>query len=193
MVIAVGGAGLYAFLTLAGSARPEPATFALLLAGAALVLSLRALHRLVTALARPDVRTLVARVDQVGAAGRRALRDEKRMVLRAIKELDFDRAMGKISEADYDQVRAGYRLRAVEVMRALDEAPELHPELLRELETRTGSGGEAPPTADTDDAAPPVDGDGEAPEEAERICEACGGSNDVDAKFCKHCGKELAA
>jgi hypothetical protein len=57
------------------------------------------------------------------------LRDEKRRLLRAIKELEFDFGMGKLSKGDFDNVIATYRLRAIEVMRALEGGATLHPEL----------------------------------------------------------------
>lgn len=187
VLVLAAAAALFGFLVVAGGARPEPATYALVVAGGALILCLRTLYRLVIALARPDVRAVLDRADLAAEAGRRELRDEKKRILRAIKELDFDRAMGKISQADYDRVRQGYRLRAVDVMRALDEAPALHPDLLRDLDARHGSGsGPASPVAVAPQAHAP-------PAASSRTCGACEGTNDPDAKFCKHCGKELAA
>ena len=62
-------------------------------------------------------RTLVPLVTPVSAsppvAGgrtRAALEREKALVLRSIKELEFDFAMGKVSQADFDEM--GGRLRA---------------------------------------------------------------------------------
>jgi hypothetical protein len=54
----------------------------------------------------------------LGAKGE--LEKEKRTLLKAIKEAEFDHAMGKLSKADVDQLVRGYRARAIEVIKALD-------------------------------------------------------------------------
>src|SRR5262249_28528231 len=57
------------------------------------------------------------------ATGRRRkeLEREKQMLLKALKELAFDREMHKVSDADYEDIAGTYRARAVRVMRQLDE------------------------------------------------------------------------
>ena len=49
----------------------------------------------------------------VGGRTRAAIEREKTLVLRAIKELEFDRAMGKVSEADWQEMTSRLRARAV--------------------------------------------------------------------------------
>jgi hypothetical protein len=56
----------------------------------------------------------------VGAATLAALRAEKALALRTIKELEFDRAMGKVSEADFDEMAGRLRARALRVMEQLE-------------------------------------------------------------------------
>lgn len=53
---------------------------------------------------------------------RRALIEQRDMVYEAIRELDFDYRMGKVEADDYRQTRARYTARAVEFMKALDNA-----------------------------------------------------------------------
>jgi hypothetical protein len=54
-----------------------------------------------------------------------ALSTEKHMALVAIKEADFDRAMGKLSDEDYGALRQVYEDRALGAMTELDAlAPE---------------------------------------------------------------------
>lgn len=60
----------------------------------------------------------------VGAAGRKALLAEKALALRTIKELEFDRAMGKISQADFEEMAGRLKARALRLMQQLDGAPE---------------------------------------------------------------------
>lgn len=54
----------------------------------------------------------------VGA--RAELEREKKSLLKAIKEAEFDREMGKLSKADSDEMIGLYRARAIEVIKELD-------------------------------------------------------------------------
>lgn len=53
---------------------------------------------------------------------RAALEGQKALVLRSLKELEFDRAMGKISESDFAELSGRLRARAVSVMADLDRS-----------------------------------------------------------------------
>lgn len=108
----------------------DAATLGLALACAALIGALRGMWGVVFVLARPGGETSVEVASVYGSKAE--LREEKQRVLRAIKELEFDHDMGKLSDADFKLVSDAYRLRAIEVMRALEEGEQdLHP-LLRE-------------------------------------------------------------
>jgi len=120
---------------LVGDATLEPATWALSAAGVALMHALFCLHRMVEAMARPSARAIIARELASDRADRRVLLEERRRLLRAIKELEFDHALGKLSDEDFAPVRERYQLRAIEVMRALDQGQSLHPGLEVMLET----------------------------------------------------------
>lgn len=54
----------------------------------------------------------------IGARGE--LEREKKTLLKAIKEAEFDREMGKLSKTDADEMIGIYRSRAIEVIRELD-------------------------------------------------------------------------
>jgi hypothetical protein len=54
----------------------------------------------------------------IGARGQ--LLKEKKTLLKAIKEAEFDFAMGKLSKADSDALIRDYRARAIEVIKELD-------------------------------------------------------------------------
>ena len=56
----------------------------------------------------------------IGGRTRIALEREKTLVLRSIKELEFDFAMGKIAKADFDEMSGRLRARALGLMRQLD-------------------------------------------------------------------------
>lgn len=196
---AIGGLALLGYLVVVGEAHLDASTVALVCVGGALLVCLRSMFRIVQALGRADVHTVVEQAGDIGIGTDRELREEKRRLLRAINELRFDHEMGKLSKEDYDVVRQGFELRAIEVMRALDAGAGLHPEL--EAALARVSAGKAASEGKTD-------AEGKAASEAEvasddkivntteiatRVCAACDGVNDADARFCKHCGKELAA
>jgi len=94
---------------------------------------------------------------------RRALEQEKAMVLRSIKELEFDRAMRKVGDADFAELDARLRARALVLMEQLDASP--------------AQAGTQPVADDTKPAA--------------GMCPSCDLLNDEDARFCKSCGQRL--
>jgi hypothetical protein len=102
------------------------------------------------------------------------LEREKALTLRSIKELEFDRAMGKVSAPDFDEMTGRLRARAIGIMKQLDEGASGYRSLIeKELARRLAS-----KTATTAAAVQPA------------AC-ACGVKNDKDAKFCKSCGAKL--
>jgi hypothetical protein len=131
--------------------------------------------------------------ETLGHRARAALEREKQLVLRSIKDLEFDRAMGKLAQADFDEMSARLKLRALRLMQQLDADTVAPRERLeRELAERLRGGAVA--TAATAVAAPVVTA-GAAPAAAGTgiICAECGASNDEDARFCKGCGTRLAS
>src|SRR5689334_23229788 len=61
---------------------------------------------------RPIVTTEAETTVMIGRRTRAALEREKTLSLRAIKELEFDRAMGKLSDGDYQEMAGRLRARA---------------------------------------------------------------------------------
>lgn len=106
----------------------------------------------------------------LGGRTRAALEREKTLVLRSLKDLEFDRSMGKVSEKDFAEMSARLRARAAGLLRQLDSGTGYRSEIEKELERRVGVA-PAKPQA--------------------RAC-ACGVTNDPDAKFCKSCGTKLS-
>ncbi|MEP6918902.1 MAG: hypothetical protein ABJC89_24895, partial [Acidobacteriota bacterium] len=69
--------------------------------------------------------------------GRAALEREKALVLRSIKELEFDRAMGKVSAKDFEEMGGRLRARALMLMKQVDSGASGYRELIeRELNLR---------------------------------------------------------
>ena len=136
---------------------------------------------------------------------RLALEREKALVLRSIKELEFDRAMGKLSPKDFDEMAGRLRARALMLMKEVDEGSAGYRDIIeRELSARMAARGAraslAAGTAKSADAADAdlqvAAGDGSAGLAATNLqaghCPACATANDEDASFCKRCGARLA-
>ena len=78
----------------------------------------------------------------IGGRRRAALERDKTLTLRSIKELEFDRAMGKVSEADYVEMRDRLRARALRLMRQLEGAA-LYQQMIERDVQLAGSGQQA--------------------------------------------------
>lgn len=120
-----------------------------------------------------------------GGRTRAGLEREKTLLLRSLKELEFDRAMGKLSEKDFAEMSARLRGRAARILRQLDEDTGYRAAIEREIERRVGAGeAEAPSSAGTEAS-------GARAGAASLECPGCGTPNDADARFCKRCGARV--
>jgi hypothetical protein len=163
-------------------------------------LAAAALYRMLAPLAIRDVSQLG---DRPSERARAALEREKALVLRSIKELEFDRAMGKVSPADFDEMAGRLRARAITLMKQVDAGGSGYRELIeRELQQRLKARAGAPsePLAPADKMAPTAEPPAlispqslnSSETSTARGCVACGTANDDDAAFCKRCGTALA-
>ncbi len=126
----------------------------------------------------------------LGGRTRVALEREKTLVLRSIKELEFDRAMGKVSEKDFSEMSGRLRSRATRLMRQLDATTGYRSEIDQEIAKRIG------PSVSPPYVAEPRDHDAVeriVPARSATTCASCNTSNDPDARFCKHCGHTMEA
>lgn len=94
----------------------------------------------------------------------------KGVALAALKEIEFDRETGKLSDADYEMLKAKYTAAALEALREADSPPPASP--VPPSRTPPPSGGPLPPT--------------------EASCPSCGPRPELDAAFCSNCGRPLA-
>jgi hypothetical protein len=142
-----------------------------------------------------ELEALAARDHGVDALG-----EQKRRVLRALKDLESEHAVGKIDDADYRDFVAKYREDAKAVMRKMDlRVAPLRAEAERLARDYLADKGIAAPRAapgtEEDDDAPAApekkteESEASAPARVE--CSACKVSNEADAKFCKKCGAAL--
>jgi hypothetical protein len=126
----------------------------------------------------------------VQAQGRgfvRELEREKQLVLKAIKEIEFDYQMRKISERDYRDMIERYRNRAMRLISELDAGGDYRGLIEKELKLRLELPVvDQPASAAAAVAAAPATSSGARPK-----CATCQTENDPDAKFCKSCGGKL--
>jgi len=122
--------------------------------------------------------------------------ERKRRVMRALKDLEHEHAIGKLDDADYAQIAARYREEAKEILREMDV--EIEPlrakaeELARAHLAKKGLlEDEAPRSAKARDEEREEREEDEKP--ARPLCAKCETSNDADAAFCKKCGAPLNA
>jgi hypothetical protein len=112
------------------------------------------------------------------------LLEQKRRILRALKDVEGERALGRIDDADYEELVARYRDEAKTVMRELDQqvAPMREEAERRARQYLSRHGFRSAETV----------GDNPAEKNETRIerlaCPKCGASNERDAAFCKACG-----
>ncbi len=152
-------ASIAAFLLLRGQPLPALVLVALTLVGAGLTAA--ATYRAVAPLGAETLDDPAP-----GGQTRAVLERDKALTLRSIKELEFDHSMGKVSDADFAEMRERLRARAVRLMADLEGSAIYRSQIER-------------------DAAAIVT----AP--VARACAGCGTVNDTDARFCKQCGAGL--
>jgi len=115
----------------------------------------------------------------LGGRTRAALEREKALALRAIKDLEFDHQMGKVSDKDFQEMAVRLRGRAAGLLHQLDAGAGYREAIDKEIEKRVGRTSSGSP-GPTDKARLTT-----------RACPSCATANDADARFCKHCGAAL--
>jgi hypothetical protein len=143
---------------------------------------------------RPLVLPEEDRTVMVGQWTRVALEREKLLTLRSIKELEFDRAMGRLSDEDWNEMSGRLRSRVARLMRQLDAGAGYRDQIEKDLAKRIEGDARLKPSRseEGDGVARRPGAQRSATALAERVCPSCETANDADAKFCKNCGSALA-
>jgi len=105
--------------------------------------------------------------EPLGVRQREILEQEKALVLRAIKDLEFDYGMKKVSDVDHQDMLERLRRRALLLMQQIERAPAVPAPAARRV--------------------------AKAPRATANTCTRCGTRNEADAKFCKQCGDRLGS
>ena len=138
----------------------------------------------------------------LGGRTRAALEREKALALRSIKELEFDRAMGKVSDKDFAEMSTRLRARALGLIGQLDAGEGYRDEIEKAVATRLATiAPRGVPAASQVEGAAKAEASGSAvhavvppakdPIPPTKLCSACGTVNEADALFCKHCGANM--
>ena len=110
------------------------------------------------------------------------------VALRVLKEIEFDRATGKLSDADYDALKQKYTALAVETLRdAWPPSTSAHPSSLISHSVCPTHGPRSEPGAVFCGEC------GRRLSSAHGFCGRCGAALEAEAHFCNACGNRVAA
>lgn len=175
------------------------------LAGATIVLGLAALWQSLRVAFGGGPDALAG--SDLGLPERTALVAEKKTLLRTIKDIEFDKELGKISDEDFARLDKAYRRRAKRVLYLLDQ--DIMPFLRKaEAEVAAAMGEAGKPhrkdrTLERKKKKPDAPTEARkrkkkkkkkrvAPEPIELVCPQCATRNDADAQHCKECAARIA-
>jgi hypothetical protein len=119
------------------------------------------------------------------------------VALRALKEIEFDRATGKLSDQDYDQLKAKYTTEALAAMRG-DAGRATGGEVAPAVVVPRPPSPLPRPTCPEHGTRPEVDAQfcsecGRRLGNATGYCVRCGTALEHDARYCNRCGARVAA
>lgn len=155
----------------------------IVLAGSSLVLCIWLAFRAVQTVTEPDDLSLLVELPPTPAQAR------KQTALRALKDLDFEKAIGNLNEADFADLERRYREEAKRAMREVDEE---RAELRARAEKLASQALDEEPEPSPDPTPTPA----AAPasiraREKTATCTECDTKNEPDARFCKQCGAKM--
>jgi hypothetical protein len=161
----------------------------------AALISLLAIYYAILPLLQPGRASLVLEDDKlVELLGR------KDATLQAIKDLEFDYRVGKISQEDYERLDQRLRRQAIGLMQQIEKLAPASASLDEQLEsiiaqyrqtvTTPAAAPVAVPPSSVESAPIPLPSP-VAPQPT-RFCTECGKSVEAGHKFCAHCGTPIA-
>ncbi len=104
----------------------------------------------------------------------------------ALREIEFDRATGKLSDADYADLKARYTRAALDELREADgRAAAVVASAAASASPAPGAGADAPERLD------PVEAAIRRARANQRECAVCGPCDQPDALYCASCGRYL--
>ncbi|MFQ6001257.1 MAG: zinc ribbon domain-containing protein [Anaerolineae bacterium] len=112
---------------------------------------------------------------------------EKQATYLALKDLEFDRAMDKLSEADYQDLSQRYKGKAISILKRLDEREaEIEAEVAKIRARKSIACSCCGATLRPEANFCPACGSSLS------VCDRCGAPYEEGDKFCARCGQELS-
>lgn len=126
------------------------------------------------------------------------LNARKESLLSAIKDIEFDYGLGKLSSEDYEDLNTRYKVEAAEVLKKMDEIAEGKPEapvedeLEKEIKEARMRGYSVFDDDEEIEKEILMAREASWARESEEIsCPECGSAYDADDLFCSKCGHKL--
>ena len=137
----------------------------------------------------PVLRPGRARPDAAPEAEDDPKEHRKDLALAALKEIEFDRATGKLDAGDYERMKASYTAEALEAIRDAEPVAEPVPEepalAKRPVPAGVGAGAEG---GGADPAEALIAAKRKASRSGRKFCSECGAEMEGAGKFCVECG-----
>lgn len=133
-----------------------------------------------------DEKRVAAEAARIKAArAKRSGRDEEQLdgAVAALREIEFDRETGKLSDSDYAELKARYTREALAELRASDAREASAAGVV------VGAAAVVVPTPADD--ADPVEAAIRRARDNQRSCGVCGPRPEPDATYCSSCGRYL--
>ncbi len=139
---------------------------------------------------------------------REALLRQRDAIYAAIRELDFDFRLGKISEEDYHPQRERLALQGVAILKQLDALSpdgdaglegEIEAEIARRRRKRTGPAGQTAPARQAGLSNAEIEAQiralrrKSATSPVASACPRCGAATSPEDRFCRNCGAALGS
>jgi rRNA maturation endonuclease Nob1 len=106
----------------------------------------------------------------------------KGIALTALKEIEFDRETGKLSDADYEFLKGKYTAAALDALKQEEKGASDDVEALVAAKVRALRSAPAATSSNTSSSP-----------SSERACGTCGPRPEPDAIFCSSCGRRLVS